>query len=103
MANEKPIDVSIWEKIGDGLSAFSEGFAGLLTRLLGSSNERVIRKLGYIRPRRPTDAARIIPGSIVARVNDLEEKTRALSDTQLRDLTTEFRQRLKDGESLEGS
>ena len=45
------MDVSLWEKLSDGLSAFSEGAAQFLTRLFGSSNERYIRKLGYIRTR----------------------------------------------------
>ena len=51
MSSEQSMDVNILEKIGDALSAFSEGTARFLTRLLGSSNERHIRKLGYIRAR----------------------------------------------------
>ena len=43
MATETVVDVSIWEKIGDGFSAFAEGVGSVLTRLLGSSNERVVR------------------------------------------------------------
>jgi preprotein translocase subunit SecA len=101
MANEKSLDVSIWEKIGDGISAFSEGFAGFLTRLLGSSNERYVRKLGYIRPRRAGEAPRITPGSLLDRVNALEEKTRTLSDAELKEQSNKFRQRLKDGETLD--
>ena len=37
------MDVGFWEKLGDGLSAFSEGLGGFLMRLFGSSNERYIR------------------------------------------------------------
>jgi len=42
------MDVSFFEKLGDGLSATSEAIANFLTRVLGSSNERQIRRLGYI-------------------------------------------------------
>ena len=49
MATETGWEVSFFERLGDGLSAFSEGAAGVLMRLFGSSNERVIRKLGDAR------------------------------------------------------
>src|SRR5262249_51210955 len=49
MTTETTMDVPLWEKLGDGLSAFSEGVSKFLTRLFGSSNERTIRALGYLR------------------------------------------------------
>jgi preprotein translocase subunit SecA len=101
MSTDTKMDVSFWEKLGDGLSAFSEGVGKFLTRLLGSSNERYIRKLGYIRPTRAGEQATVIPGSLLAQVNALEEKMHALSDQELRDLTPVFRQRLAQGETLE--
>src|SRR5436305_12531273 len=100
MSTESVLE-NLWEKLGDGLNAFSEGFARFLTRLMGSSNERVIRQLGYIRPARPGVAHTVIPGSLLAQVNALEEKMRALSDEQLRNLTPEFRSRLAQGSTLE--
>ena len=45
MSKETSVDVGIWERIGDGLSAFSEGVSRFLTRVMGSSNERYVRKL----------------------------------------------------------
>ena len=38
MSNDVKMDVSIWEKLGDGLSAFSEGFSKFLTGLFGYLN-----------------------------------------------------------------
>ena len=57
----------------------------LLRKIVGDSSEKA--------------AERILP--IVSRINDLEEATRGLSDSQLRDKTAEFRARLKDGETLD--
>lgn len=98
---QQSMDVSILEKIGDGIGAVSDALAGFLTRLLGSSNERYVRKLGYIRSRDPKKPPTIIPGMLVAQVNDLEPKMRELSDEDLMGLTPKFRERLAQGEALD--
>src|SRR5262245_34404456 len=101
MTTEATMDVSVLEKLGDSFTALSEGVAQFLTRLFGSSNERHIRKLGYIRSRDPEVPPTIIPESLLARVNELEEKMHALSPEELTALTPQFRQRLANGETLE--
>jgi preprotein translocase subunit SecA len=101
MTTEATMDVSIWEKLGDGMNAVSEGAAQFLTRLFGSSNERQIRKLGYIRSKDPKVPPTIVGTSLLAQVNALEEKMRALSDEELKALTPQFRQRLANGATLE--
>jgi preprotein translocase subunit SecA len=95
------MDVSIWEKLTDSLSALTEGFVGFLGRLFGSSNERTIRGTGYLRSRDPNITHTVIPGSILAQVNELEEKMHALSDEGLKALTPLFRERLANGATLE--
>ena len=57
----------------------------LLRKVMGDSSEKA--------------AERILP--IVSKINDMEEATQRLSDSQLRDKTGEFRARLKDGETLD--
>jgi preprotein translocase subunit SecA len=101
MTTETTIDVPIWEKLGDGLSAVSEGVAGFLTRLFGSSNERTIRGMGYVRSRDPNQPPTVVPGSLLAQVNELEEQMQALSDEELRGLTPKFRERLAQGATLD--
>src|SRR5262245_34322494 len=101
MSTESNLDVSFLEKLGDGLSAFSEGLGGFLTRLLGSSNERYIRKLGYVRSNDPDNPYTVTPGLMLEQVNKLEEKMQALSDEELRGLTPKFRERLAQGEALD--
>jgi preprotein translocase subunit SecA len=101
MATEAKVDANIWERIGDGLSAFTEGISRFLTRLLGASNERYVSKLGYIRPNKPGATHTVTPGSILAQINEQEEAMRALSDEELRDLTPQFREELADGATLD--
>lgn len=57
----------------------------LLTRLFGSRNERQLRQLN----------------SIVAKINALEAELQKLSDTALQAKTTEFKQSIQDGKSLD--
>lgn len=101
MSSQTSMDVGFWEKLGDGLSAFSEGFGQFLMRLFGSSNERYIRNLGYIRAAATGTTHTVVPGSLLAQVNELEETMRALSDDELKALTPKFRERLAKGEALD--
>jgi preprotein translocase subunit SecA len=57
----------------------------LFTKLFGSRNDRVIKKMGRV----------------VDRVNALEDAIKALSDEELKAKTVEFRQRFNAGETLD--
>jgi len=86
------------ERIGDGFNAFSEWCARMMTKLLGSSTERTIRKMGYIRTRDPNRPYTIVAGSQLAQVNALEEQMKALSEEELKAVTPKFRERLAKGD-----
>src|SRR5215469_18888402 len=58
---------------------------GIFNKVFGDPNERELKR---IRP-------------IVARINDLEEQIKALSDDDLRGMTTEFKQELENGAELD--
>ena len=74
-----PIDLeAVWDKVTNAATAVGEGVARGLTRLLGSSNERQVRKML----------------GTVQQFNELGAKLRELSDEQLKELTTDFRRRL---------
>src|SRR5207249_9589038 len=60
-----------------------------------------VRKLGDIRSRDPQVPPTIVPGSLRAQVNALEEKMRALRAEELKALTPHFRERLAKGATLE--
>src|SRR5690554_4086164 len=57
----------------------------LLTSVFGSRNERLLKQFE----------------KIVARINDLEEQMKALSDAELQAKTPEFRERIANGEALD--
>ncbi|MDT8438224.1 MAG: preprotein translocase subunit SecA [Wenzhouxiangellaceae bacterium] len=57
----------------------------LITRIVGSRNERLVKQLSRQ----------------VARINAFEDETQKLGDDQLKAKTAEFRQRLADGEALD--
>lgn len=57
----------------------------IVTKIIGSSNQRTVRRLA----------------KIVKAINALEPKFQALKDEDFKDLTVQFRERLSKGESLE--
>src|SRR5262245_36932421 len=101
MSTETKMDVSIWEKLGDTFTSLTEGIVNFLGRLFGSSNERTIRSLGYLRSRDANVTHTVTPGSLLAQVNELEPRMQALSDEELKALTPAFRERLANGATLE--
>src|SRR5262249_48296794 len=101
MSTETSMDVSFWEKLSDGLSAFSEGVGKFLMRLFGSSNERYVRKLGYLRAAKPGAEHTVVPGGLLEQINSFEPQIQALSDEELRGLTPKFRERPAQGATLD--
>jgi preprotein translocase subunit SecA len=100
MATETAMKTGIFERIGDAFNGAIEGSIGFVSRLFGSANERAVKATGYLRPRGAA-VHTVIPGSILDKTNKLEEKMKALSDDELRDLSIGYRVRLKNGETLE--
>jgi preprotein translocase subunit SecA len=95
------MEPSILEKLGDKFNSFVEGCVGLIAHVLGgSSNERIIKSLGYIRPKN-SEAHTITPGSVLGKINALEPQMQALSDDELKALTPKFKERLSRGETLD--
>ena len=101
MATETKLEISLWERFSDSVGAFSEGVVGVLGRVFGSSNERFVRNLGYLKSRDPALTHYVAPGSLLAQVNALEEVMKAKSESELKGMTAQFRQRLAAGETLE--
>jgi preprotein translocase subunit SecA len=75
----------LWDRICESAAAMSDWFGRSLARLLGTSNERELRRLQ----------------PIVDRINAVGPKLRELSDEQLRSLTEDFKRRLHRGETLD--
>ena len=67
-ATRPGIDASLWDKLGDTFNAVVEGSMGLVTRLLGgSAHERVVKQLGYVRPKGATQHT-VLPGTLLDKV-----------------------------------
>lgn len=98
--SDTKVEASFWERFTDKISAISEGIMGFLGRLFGSSNERLIRSLGYFRPK-GSEQHQTQAGSLLFKVNALEEHMQSLSDEELKALTPVFRERFLAGETLD--
>lgn len=93
MATETKIETTLWERFSDGMASIGEGLVGFMGRLFGSSNDRLVRSLGYIRPKHATQHD-VAPGSLLDQVNSLEPLMLEMRDEEFEKLTAEFRRRL---------
>ncbi|VAX41938.1 Protein translocase subunit SecA [hydrothermal vent metagenome] len=91
--------MELLEKISDGFTSFTEWSTRAITGMFGSSNERRIRKIGYFRNKNGT--ASIVPGSLLEQINSFEPQWEAKSNEELLQATSQFRDRIKNGETLE--
>jgi preprotein translocase subunit SecA len=89
-----------FERIGDWFGSLVQGFLRLISRIIGGGDEQNIKALGYLRPRN-AETHTVIPDSVLAKVNALEEQMKALSDDDLKALTPKFKERLAKGEALD--
>ncbi|GEM_PF-3125 len=93
MSPETKIDTTLWERLTDGISTIGDGVVGFLGRLMGSSNDRLVRSLGYVRPKHAVEH-QVAPGSLLYQVNALEPLMIELRDDEFEKLTVDFRRRL---------
>ena len=101
MSTQTNMEPGFLEKIGDKFNSLTEGVMNLVTRIMGGNpSERTVKALGYYRAKH-AEAHTIIPGSVLARVNELEPKMQALTDDELKTQTAAFRDRLKQGATLD--
>ena len=85
--------------INSMFTGLTAGVEKLLSRVFGSSNERRIRQIGFVREK--DGASSILPGSVLDRINQLEPDWEKLSDAELKESTDKFRRRLADGQTLD--
>ena len=91
--------MEILEKVGDFFNATTARIERGITSLFGSSNERRMRRLGFVRDKQGHTS--IVPGSLLDTINGLESRYQAYPDAELRQSTEKFRARLLAGETLE--
>jgi len=91
--------MEILDKFGDAFNVVLGGTERFITRLFGSSNERRVRGIGYVRDKQGKSS--IVPGSTLDRINQLEPDLERLSDAELRETASKLRRRLADGQTLD--
>jgi preprotein translocase subunit SecA len=101
MASDTAVGASFLERVGDTFSNLIGGVVGFVSRMIGTSNEGLIKSLGLVRTKDPEKPYHVIPGSLLAKINELEPQMQALSDSELKGFTPQFKQRLAKGETLD--
>jgi preprotein translocase subunit SecA len=100
-ATQPGMESTLFERLGDRFNGFVEGCVRLISKMMGgSSDERRIKSLGYFRAKN-ADAHTVVPGSPLARVNDLEPRMRALDDAGLKAVTADLKARVARGATLD--
>ncbi|NBR04303.1 MAG: preprotein translocase subunit SecA [Planctomycetes bacterium] len=96
-----PVQTSFLDRLIEFFSSFPEMVGKLLLSILGDSNERYVRSLGFVRSNKPDSVPKITPGTLLAKINDVEPEMLALSDDELRQMASKLRERLAQGETLD--
>src|SRR4051794_15293406 len=97
MANDSKMELGLWERFTDSVGSFSEGVVGFLGRMFGSNTDRYVKNIGYLRSRDPEVTHTVVPGSILAQVNALEETMAAKSEAELKGMAAHWRERFAAG------
>ncbi|RMG42166.1 MAG: preprotein translocase subunit SecA [Planctomycetota bacterium] len=87
------------ETLGDWFNAFLAWCERKITNLFGSSNERRVRQIGFVREKDGT--SRVIPGSVLDRINSLEPEMEKKTDAELKESADRWRKQLADGKTLD--
>ncbi len=91
--------MEVLEKVGEWFNASTSAVERFITRLFGSSNERRVEQIGFVRDKEGN--ATIVPGSLLEQINHLEPDFEKLTDEELKQSAAKFRARLAKGETLE--
>src|ERR1700735_3269059 len=95
------LQMSIFEKVGEKFAGFAEGFTKFISKLFGYTTHWQVKQTGYIAVKNPEKPYIVKPGSTLERINNFESQMQALSDAELKELSTKFRARLAEAKSPE--
>ncbi|HWL06982.1 MAG TPA: preprotein translocase subunit SecA [Planctomicrobium sp.] len=87
------------DRLGDFFNTITAFIERLLRGMLGSSNERMIKNIGFSRDREGN--SQVIPGTVLDRINSLEPEMQKLTEGELRATTDRLRRKLADGKTTE--
>jgi len=91
--------MDFFDNVADFFTSLTSMLERMIRGIFGSSNERAIRNIGYVRER--DGNSHTVPGSVLDRINQLEPDMQKLSEGELRATTETLKQKLADGKTLE--
>ena len=91
--------MDFFDNVADFFTSLTSMLEPMIRGIFGSSNERAIRNIGYVRER--DGNSHTVPGSVLDRINQLEPDMQKLSEGELRATTETLKQKLADGKTLE--
>lgn len=91
--------MDFFDRLGDIFNSITALIEGIVRRFFGSSNEREIRRIGFIREKDGT--SRVAPGSVLERINSLEPELKEKTDAELKETSDRLRAKLADGKTLD--
>ncbi len=91
--------MDFFDRLGDYFTAVTAFVEGLVRKFFGSSNEREIRRIGFIREK--DGSSRVTSGSVLDRINSLEPEMEKKTDAELKETTDRLRAKLADGKTLD--
>ncbi|MBO12021.1 MAG: preprotein translocase subunit SecA [Planctomycetaceae bacterium] len=86
------------ETLGDVFSSVVAWFERILRRFFGSANDRRIGRMGFVR--QSDQRVEVVAGSMLDRINSLEDEIQGRSDEELKETAAKMRARYAAGESL---
>jgi len=95
------MEAGFLEKLGDGFARFVEGFTKFISRLFGYSADWQVKDSGYLATKDPAKPYAIKSGSMLDRINQAEERTKVLTDDELKAQSVRWRTRLAEAKSFE--
>ena len=90
--------MDFFDRLGDFFNAVTAYVEGVIRAIFGSSNEREIQRIGFIREK--NGDSRVGSGSVLERINALEPEMERLSEGELKGMAPKLRAKLADGQTL---
>ncbi|MBT5018651.1 MAG: preprotein translocase subunit SecA, partial [Planctomicrobium sp.] len=91
--------MDFFDRLGDIFNSITALIEGIAKRFFGSSNEREIRRIGFIREKDGTTM--VASGSVLEQINSLEPELKEKTDAELMETSDRLRAKLADGKTLD--
>ncbi len=91
--------MDFFDKLGDFFHAITAFVERMIRKVFKSANERAVRSIGFVREQDGT--TRIIPGSTLDRINQLEPDMMKLTDGELKETASVCGKKLADGKTVD--